>query len=503
MRCISLLFYVLPFFCILAEERTLPPSGAPAAKRPGITASPQHEFLLPRENPLGLQEYVQTVVLTYPDEQAEKNAALSIAALPFGKKLAVSCRWDDNNPAHIQMHDLMVRYGFRGTFYLNDLRRPLKNVSRGKFLEKLTSGACTVGVHGMKHSNLAKLSDPDEIFRELGACRAQLEAMTDVPVTAHAFAYGAYRKKGDDRTGRLIAASYARCGLLHESYAGFPTPAQGLRPTDFSSESWILPGDRNTKFDTFVQQLKTRLGDTEALKTNPNLTIGIHTWQKGDDWKELEKCFATYAKRPDWWYCTAAEYGAYRYEFHHAKLERVSGTGGKAVWKIRRPVPAELGRKIPLFLECGKALSAEVDGRKAALHPGGVLELRHDPRWKLPARISLVSNPENKPDFLAETKIRGFSAGLVFVPEKGLLLLKLNNRTGTPLRELMLRARLPLACTPGVIRLPLPELPPGEQSIPIPLPLRKNVSLHRPFFWCELDFELAGEYSRLHAVCNR
>ena len=79
------------------------------------------DFLLPRENPLGLRGYDQIVKLTYPDEASAGGCRISAAPLPCRKKLAFSCRWDDNNPAHLRMHGLMCRYGFRGTFYLNDL----------------------------------------------------------------------------------------------------------------------------------------------------------------------------------------------------------------------------------------------------------------------------------------------------------------------------------------------------------------------------------------------
>ena len=237
------------------------------------------------------------------------------------EKLAFSCRWDDNNSAHLRMHGLMCRYGFRGTFYLNDLELiPPEGIAPEVFLGELLSGGCAAGAHGVRHASLAELTDSDEIFRELGVCRAMLEAACSAPVTAHAFAYGAYRRAGDPGAGRRIADCFTRCGFLHESYGNFPAPERGLRSSDFSGEHWILPGDCDTSFSLFRQRLEERLADSRALEINPNLTVGLHSRQNGDGWREMEQCYSAYAFRPDWWYCTAGDYGAYRYEYHHAEI---------------------------------------------------------------------------------------------------------------------------------------------------------------------------------------
>ncbi len=471
----------------------------------GTVSAAGPDFLLPAENPLGMRTYTQTVELTYPDTAAAAAARPAAAPLPYGKKLAVSCRWDDTNPAHLQMRALMVKHGFRGTFYLWDLDRDAAKPWFDGYIGKLQEGGCAVGAHGMKHSNLRDLAgtDPDEIFRELGASRAQLEAAAGTPVNTHAFAYGAYSKKGEPEVGRLIADTYTRCGFTHDTYNGFPTSAQGLRQSDISSEGRIQPGDRDTKAERFAEHVAKGLADAKALKTNPNLTVGVHTWQKGNDWAELEKGFAEHANRPDWWYCTNNEYGAYRYEFHHAKIEKISAAGNKAVWKITRMVPAELGSRIPLFLECGDAVSASVDGKPAAIGQGGLLELGHSPDRRLPSVISYLPNPENRPEFSAASRLPGVSAGLRFDEAGNALLLKLVNHSGETLKSLDLTVRLPLAWSPGVLRQRLEDQAPGERTIRIELPKPRSEPGSRPFFWCELDFDAPAAYARIHATCNR
>lgn len=471
----------------------------------GAAALTGADFLLPAENPLGMRTYTQTVELTYPDAAAAGSAALTAAPLPYGKKLAVSCRWDDTNPSHVRMHDLMVKHGFRGTFYLCDL-----NASSGKswfkgYLEKLREGGCTVGAHGMKHANLRDLAakDPNGVFRELGASRAQLEAAIDAPVNTHAFAYGAYSKKGEPAIGRTIADTYTRCGFTHDTYSGFPVSTQGLRQSDISSEGRIQPGDRDTKAEKFAEHVAKGIANEKAMKVNPNLTVGVHTWQKGRDWEELEAGFAQHAGRPDWWYCTNNEYGAYRYEFHHARIEKVSTQGNKVVWKITRMVPAELGSSVPLFLESPGATAATVDGRTVKLAQPGVLALEHSPEQRIPEQISWLSNPENRADFAAPAKLAGVSAGLWFDAGSGALMLKLDNRSGAVLKNPALTVRLPLAWSPGVLRRQLEDLPAGVRTIRIDLPARRAELGERPFFWCELDYDGPSGRGRIHATCNR
>ena len=262
----------------------------------------------------------------------------------------------------------MCRYGFRGTFYLNDLELiPPEGIAPEVFLGELLSGGCAAGAHGVRHASLAELTDSDEIFRELGVCRAMLEAACSAPVTAHAFAYRAYRRAGDPGAGRRIADCFTRCGFLHESYGNFPAPERGLRSSNFSGEHWILPGDCDTSFSLFRQRLEERLADSRALEINPNLTVGLHSRQNGDGWREMEQCYSAYAFRPDWWYCTAGDYGAYRYEYHHAEIRRLSVSGREAVWRVRRLPPAELGGEVPLYLHCGNAVSAEADTARSRL----------------------------------------------------------------------------------------------------------------------------------------
>lgn len=461
------------------------------------------DFLLPRENPLGLRGYDQIVKLTYPDEASAGGCRISAAPLPCRKKLAFSCRWDDNNPAHLRMHGLMCRYGFRGTFYLNDLGLiPPEGISPEVFLGELLSGGCAAGAHGVRHASLAELTDSDEIFRELGVCRAMLEAACNAPVTAHAFAYGAYRRAGDPGAGRRIADCFTRCGFLHESYGNFPAPEQGLRSSDFSGEHWILPGDCDTSFSLFRQQLEERLADSRALEINPNLTVGLHSRQNGDGWREMEKCYSAYAFRPDWWYCTAGDYGAYRYEYHHAEIRRLSVSGREAVWRVRRLPPAELGGDVPLYLHCGNAVSAEVDGVPVSLFSGGVMELRHAADRKLPRWISTTSNRDNQSGFSGKTRMDGLYAGLSFEPRGNLLLLKVLNHTGEELRNPALSARLSPVCRTGMVRLSPENLPQGETVVRIELPGGKIPSGARPFFWCELDFSAGGIPGRIHALCN-
>ena len=69
-------------------------------------------------NPLALPEYTREVKLTFATPEAAKEAKLTLLPLPAGKHFAFSTRWDDSNPKHARMAELLAKHGFKGTFFL-------------------------------------------------------------------------------------------------------------------------------------------------------------------------------------------------------------------------------------------------------------------------------------------------------------------------------------------------------------------------------------------------
>lgn len=98
------------------------------------------------------------------------------------------------------------------------------------------------------------------------------------------------------------------------------------------------PGDRNTTLENFDRGIEQALKNPR-LRSQPNITMGVHAWQKGKDWEELEKGFAKYSGNPRWWYCTQNEYAAYRYEANHVRI-RKTVVNGKCSGMGNNPLPS-------------------------------------------------------------------------------------------------------------------------------------------------------------------
>ncbi|MEI3001091.1 MAG: polysaccharide deacetylase family protein [Victivallis sp.] len=115
-------------------------------------------------NPLALPEYTREVKLTFATPEAAKEAKLTLLPLPAGKHFAFSTRWDDSNPKHARMAELLAKHGFKGTFFL--VARDDKFYD--ETLPQLTRKGHSVGNHTLNHPNLATLI-PNEVSRQI--CR--------------------------------------------------------------------------------------------------------------------------------------------------------------------------------------------------------------------------------------------------------------------------------------------------------------------------------------------
>lgn len=58
-------------------------------------------------NPLNYTEYVQNVDISFRTPEEAQQAQLVPLPLPEGKILAISSRWDDTNPRHLRMAELL------------------------------------------------------------------------------------------------------------------------------------------------------------------------------------------------------------------------------------------------------------------------------------------------------------------------------------------------------------------------------------------------------------
>ena len=123
---------------------------------PGVTANVKMEVAA------GPDESSVTIRFI-PNEETAKAAKLELLPLPEGKSFAFSTRWDDSNPNHVRMAELLAKHGFKATFYLCSTSR------KGFYsdvLPQLIRKGHSIGNHTLNHRNLATLI-PNEVARQI------------------------------------------------------------------------------------------------------------------------------------------------------------------------------------------------------------------------------------------------------------------------------------------------------------------------------------------------
>ena len=334
------------------------PLGLSAAERP-VPPIPTYE--------------VQLAVECASPEAAAK-AELEFLPLPPGKSVAFSCRWDDSNPRHLKMKELMKKHGYKGTFYLTLLNRDFQRT----VLPELCKDGFTIGNHTWSHTYLPLLT-PNGVHYEMLAARILHESLSDQTETAFIFPFGRYQWKFYPDAPDVISSCLRRTGAL-----GGPDGAMtklNKRPDSefFNTEGRdIRPGDRDTreeKFDAHVRRALPKEGETA------HLTLGVHTWHSDADFLTLEKSLQKYANRPDWWYCNENEFLACSYLYRHTRIVGKKTEGSRAVFTLEMPCPEHLGSDTPLWAKCA----------------GKTIEIRHT--RKLPVRIRTAEATGVVPDF--------------------------------------------------------------------------------------------------------
>ncbi|MGE4564349.1 MAG: polysaccharide deacetylase family protein [Victivallaceae bacterium] len=472
-----------------------------------LTASAADHFLRPQVNPSGLPVTTENLVITYESADAAKTApAPALKMLPPGKKLAISARWDDRHPNNITMHALMTKYGWKGTFYLNDPKAEQKQEWAQDHEKKLLAGGCSVGVHGSLHRKLPELS-PDEMFREIAFNRARLEANCDRPINTQAYAYGLFADKNKPEAALQISEIFFRSGLLHCVYAWSIRPEYGLRPTDRATGLQFTPGDKDTKRENFIKGMEESLKKEWFLKTIPCIFMGVHARQQNADWAELEAGIAKYANRPEWWYCNQNEFAARFYEFNQASLLRRGQDGAKVTYQARRFPAAALGDRQTLTIAAPFARLANYRGETLkVLNPGtpeAEFELPPVEVAAFPTLVEQVTLSKNDTSPVKLSKFPGMAVFLSYDRQSNKAILTLD--PGKTLLEVAsATARLPLAWpAPGVLRKDKQVTVAMKTDFVFDLPPVVSDPGERPTLWLEIDFRRGDAAGRLHILLDK
>ena len=458
------------------------------------------------QNPFGISEYAQTVTLQFNSPADAAKAQLSTCPLPFNKKLAASARWDDSNTKHLDTHEVMVRNGWKGTFYLNS---PWGD-TKAEYCAKLIAGGCSLGVHTVTHPFLPE-QNPNEHFFEIMNNRLQREADSNSSIDTLAFPFNQYATWIEKDSQRDIGQAMMNSGLIGVPTAYGPSfvleNALGYPKGTLAESLLIVPGDRDTSIEAADKAIDSAMKNISKLDSNPCLAVGIHSWHTPEGLKNLDAIFKKYSGRSDWWYCNQNEYCAYRLEANNCKItKKVDGT--KATFTISRLLSSELGASVPLWLKLnGVEASGISDG--ASLKKEGSELFVEVPPSSAPTleRIAVVENQSNADAVAAvakQEKLPSISAGLHADIETGKLELFLKNEGKSPLQDVVVVFRSPSGWEHGVLHLPSVELSSGA-SLTLNGDLGSRAKdlryqLGKPFFVAQIDFSEGGKRNRLYAT---
>jgi len=468
-----------------------------AALAPPVRAAEADTPWQPR---LGRRE--QQVTVRFSSTAAASGATFSLCRLHGGKKWAVSSRWDDLNRKDAKMRDVLAEHDYRGTWYLNE---PRENFD-GRFARKLLTGGNSIGCHSMTHPYLPMLNR-NRIFWELAAVRAQWEAAADTTICSFAFPFLAYRNHIEGEAQQLdMADMLSRAGYYHVPLERF---AQWVK-TGFVV-SPLLPPDGQP----IEERAEHYLGDPERRQSRPHMSFSMHVWYDTPEaWERFEQQLDRYGRRADWWYCNQSEYAAYTYQQRHTDLRVAERAGERVTLVLLRPVLRDLNDPVPLTIRVEgivpqQVVGAESPHARTVMHarregPGVLIDLHHDSDDRLPTKVGLIRNPDNRAepsDGDSAGEFPGLQALLSVAGDR----LKLSIRNaGPPLRDAHATFRLPPAYVPGLVRRDIATIEGSTEEV---LQLRRERAGYKyragaPFFVAQLDFARGGQPGRLHLTCR-
>jgi len=481
----------------------------PAANQPPAKIDPRAKTMKPY-----FATCRQTFTIVFKNTTAARAAKVRPLPLYDGKEWAISCRWDDNSPSDVRMRNLMDKYGFKGTFYMNSGRQGYWGKSYGlvknnKDVDRMlvAAGRHTIGGHGARHPSLGVLSR-NRIFEEAMRVRADRESTSDTPICSYSFSNMNWSNAIEGMTiGLDIGEALFRAGYYHNANARYLAQT-GLK----FPACWLLPWD-GAAMQRWVEAMERFQANESIRRDNPCLSFSMHAPAYGTEekWKRLEEKFRNYGGRKEWWYCNQSEYAAYRLQFAHTKVE-TAVEGNRLVVTLDRPALRDLNDNVPLTFDIeGTDAVVEVQAEDAKVEKSADgwkrFHLHHDGTQKLPERIGWVHNRDNRSEPGASDVDEDFPklTGLLW-REGESLKLSLRNGGEAPLEDVRITYRLPPAFADGMTIRPVERIAPGAEHSDT-LRLRQATDDYRfhsgvAFFAAQVDFVRGGKGGRLHLTAG-
>ena len=228
----------------------------------------------------------------YASEADAQATQAHIMPFPNNKKYAFSSRWDDTNPRHIQMQEMLSQRGCNGTFYIvGDVSKKPNDL---KLCKDLLAKGGAIASHTISHTNVSKVMG-NVCFYQMMMERIFLETALDTSVVGFVLPNTDYKNVADPRASEIIGECFWRAGYII-------TP-QGL---DFDIDSYKIPADK-LLVHTPCFAVNDRAPDENLFKTKleeimnsdsfyryKHATLGIHTWQTDTGLQTLGKIIDKY-----------------------------------------------------------------------------------------------------------------------------------------------------------------------------------------------------------------
>jgi len=462
------------------------------------------QFITP-ENPLGIPEYDQLLTIHFSTPEEAKKAKTAFTDMPDQQTLAFSTRWDDSNPKHVRMAELLQKHQMKGTFYLTRITPDFAEKTGKKILE----AGSTVGAHTLTHPHVPKLL-PNQMFFECMMIRPELEAMLNTNVIAFVLPGCQFGSKLEPGTEMLVGSVIQRSGYLATPEFWNDTEKRCKLPegTCFSTNLFSAD-DRNPTEQKFTQGFKKQLERAAKAKL-PHVTFGIHTWQDDKGFALLDRMFSQHGEIPEFWYCTENDHAAYQYQFRHTKLIPEKNDGKVLTFRVRRISPHRLGSEIPVSLQIRpRPQSVTLNGTAILRSESGVYKLPHDPDRKTAELVELIRNDGNNPlnnTSFDSKKFPGLSAGIHWDDRTGQFHGFIQNNTRFKITNLHKTFYFPMKWKKNPPPMFTWDLMPGERDSFVYKPQESDLD-PRPEtqegnlpFVAQFDFLLNGKPIRIYAT---
>lgn len=393
-------------------------------------------------------EYPQEITIAFATAGDASRAALDICPLPGDKKIAFSIRGDDTNKGHVWLARVLQKYGFKASFFLNEVDDKFAENEGKGFLEAGSSA----GNHSLSHPRLPDLL-PNKIYTELVIHQARIESRLDTTSVSFTLPFTVIDNPVDPAARQYIAEALRRAGIIVSA----DSFGCGLPDNEFfvaNRLKWFNGADSNPQPEMLEKSFREarEIALTDPLKRC--VFYGTHTQYSKEGLPNLEKWLQKHKDNPEIWKCNANEFGAYHYSYLHADPQK-KVSGNNAVFTLTRFNTSDIGALLPLSVRITPTpVSVSVGGHSITPSADGI--------YQLPG----IGNNVEKVGWIHEggedAKYPGVQMKLKFAEKENKLVLSLTNKSEKELAGVNVLFKAPMYWTTGVYNQQLARLPAGQ-----------------------------------------